>query len=78
MAHCRASEIALDIHTQEDFRRPLAEAVLEGQLDWALISLPFNEPHLHIEKLYSEPLWVAMSAGHPLAHAENTHLRITP
>jgi LysR family hydrogen peroxide-inducible transcriptional activator len=40
-------------------------------LDWALISLPFNEPRLHIEKLYNEPLWVAMSASHPLAKAEH-------
>jgi len=71
IAHCRASEILIDLHTQEDFRRPLADAVLEGQLDWALISLPFNEPRLHIDKLYSEPLWVAMSSSHPLAHTEH-------
>lgn len=71
LAYCRASEILLNIQTQEDFRRPLAEAVLDGQLDWALISLPFNEPRLHIDKLYSEPLWVAMSATHRLAQAEN-------
>ncbi len=70
LAYCRASEILLNIQTQEDFRRPLAEAVLDGQLDWALISLPFNEPRLHIEKLYSEPLWVAMSSSHRLAQAE--------
>ena len=71
MAHCRASEILLSIHTQEDFRRPLAEAVIEGQLDCALISLPFNEPRLLIEKLYSEPLWLAVSAQHRLAQAEH-------
>lgn len=70
IAHCRANEILLDIHTQEDFRRPLTESVLEGRLDWALISLPYNEPRLHVEKLYSEPLWVAMSTTHPLAKAE--------
>jgi LysR family hydrogen peroxide-inducible transcriptional activator len=70
IAHCRANDIPLNIQTQEDFRRPLAEAVLDGQLDWALISLPFNEPRLHIEKLYNEPLWVAMSAQHRLAKAE--------
>jgi LysR family hydrogen peroxide-inducible transcriptional activator len=70
LAYCRASDIQLNIQTQEDFRRPLAEAVLDGQLDWALISLPFNEPRLHIEKLYSEPLWVAMSATHRLAQVE--------
>lgn len=70
MAHCRANEIPLVIETREDFRRPLGEAVLDGHLDWALISLPFNEPRLHFEKLYTEPLWVAMSATHPLAQLE--------
>ncbi len=70
MAHCRANDIRLDLHTQEDFRRPLAEAVAEGLLDWALISLPFNEPQLLIEKLYSEPLWLAVAATHPLAQAK--------
>ena len=70
LAHCRATDTALNLQTHEDFRRPLAEAVLDGQLDWALISLPFNEPRLHIEKLYSEPLWVAMSATHRLSQVE--------
>jgi LysR family hydrogen peroxide-inducible transcriptional activator len=71
MAHCRANDIPLVIQTHEDFRRPLGEAVLEGQLDWALLSMPFNEPRLHFEKLYSEPLWVAMSSSHRLAKAEH-------
>jgi LysR family transcriptional regulator, hydrogen peroxide-inducible genes activator len=72
IAHCRANDIQLDLHTQEDFRRVLAESVVEGHLDWALISLPFNEPRLHFERLYSEPLWVAMSASHPLADQQVT------
>lgn len=71
LAHCRASQIPLGIQTREDFRRPLAEAVLEGELDWAVISLPFNEPRLHFDKLYTEPLWVAMSASHRLAQEEH-------
>lgn len=71
MAYCRANEIKLNIHTQEEFRRPLAEAVIEGQLDCALISLPFNEPRLLIDKLYSEPLWLAVGAQHRLAQAEH-------
>jgi LysR family hydrogen peroxide-inducible transcriptional activator len=70
LAYCRATDTPLNLQTQEDFRRPLAEAVLDGQLDWALISLPFNEPRLHIEKLYSEPLWVAMSATHRLSQTD--------
>lgn len=71
LAYCRASEIKINIHTQEDFRRPLAEAVIDGQLDWAVISLPFNDPRLLVEKLYSEPLWLAVGAQHHLARAEH-------
>lgn len=71
IAHCRASEIQLNLHTHEDFRRPLAEALIDGHLDWALISLPFNEPRLLVEKLYSEPLWLAVGAQHRLARVEH-------
>src|SRR6195952_2083434 len=70
LAYCRANNIHISLQTQEDFRRPLVEALLDGKLDWALLSLPLSEPRLHIEKLYSEPLWVAMSAAHRLATAE--------
>ena len=69
LAYCRANNIHISLQTQEDFRRPLVEALLDGKLDWALLSLPLNEPRLHIEKLYSEPLWLAMSSAHRLATA---------
>lgn len=72
VAHCRANEIQLNIHTKEDFRRPLAEAVIEGQLDWALISRPVDDdPRMLVEKLYSEPLWLAVGARHHLAEAKH-------
>lgn len=70
LAHCRANGIRISLHTQEDFRQPLITALLDGKLDWALVSLPLHEPHLHVEKLYSEPLWLAVSAAHRLAQAE--------
>jgi len=69
LAYCRANEIHISLHTQENFRAPLIEALYDGKLDWALISLPLDEPQLHVEKLYSEPLWVAMSTSHRLARA---------
>ena len=69
MAHCHANDVRLNLHTQEDFSRPLIDALLEGRLDWALLSLPLNESRLHVEKLYSEPLWLAVGAQHPLATA---------
>jgi LysR family hydrogen peroxide-inducible transcriptional activator len=69
LAYCSANNIHLSLHTREDFRRPLIEGLLDGKLDWALLSLPLNEPHLHIERLYSEPLWLALGATHRLAKA---------
>jgi LysR family transcriptional regulator, hydrogen peroxide-inducible genes activator len=70
LAYCRANQIHISLQTQEDFRRPLVEALLDGKLDWALLSLPLSEPRLLIEKLYSEPLLLAMSVAHRLATAE--------
>lgn len=69
LAHCRANDIHINMHTQEDFSRPLVEMLLEGKLDWALLSLPLSEPRLLIEKLYSEPLWLAVGSSHRLAAA---------
>jgi LysR family hydrogen peroxide-inducible transcriptional activator len=69
LAYCRANDIHINLHTQEDFTRPLVELLLEGKLDWALLSLPLTEPRLLIEKLYSEPLWLAVGVGHRLATA---------
>ena len=67
MAYCSANDVLLNLQTQEDFSRPLVDALLDGKLDWALLSLPLIEPRLHIEKLYSEPLWLAVGASHRLA-----------
>lgn len=69
LAYCRANNVRISLQTAENFRRNLVEALLEGKLDWALLSLPLAEPQLLIEQLYGEPLWVAMSAAHRLATA---------
>jgi LysR family hydrogen peroxide-inducible transcriptional activator len=69
LAYCNANQVRLNLHTHEDFRRALIEEVFNGKLDWALVSLPLHEPRLLIEKLYSEPLWLAVGASHRLAHA---------
>jgi LysR family hydrogen peroxide-inducible transcriptional activator len=69
MAYFRANDIHVNLQTQEDFSRPLVEMLLDGKLDWALLSLPLSEPRLLIEKLYSEPLLLAVGASHRLATA---------
>ncbi|MBI2497690.1 MAG: LysR family transcriptional regulator, partial [Opitutae bacterium] len=69
LAYCSANNVRMRLHTHEDFRRPLVEEIFNGKLDWALVSLPLSEPRLLVEKLYSEPLWLAIGASHPLARA---------
>jgi LysR family hydrogen peroxide-inducible transcriptional activator len=70
LAYCRTNSIHISLHTREDFRGPLIEALHDGKLDWALLSQPLNEPRLHMEKLYTEPLWLAVGSSHRLATAE--------
>ncbi len=69
LAYCRANDLHLNLLTIEEFSRPLVDLLLEGKIDWALLSLPLTEPRLLIEKLYSEPLLLAVGAGHRLATA---------
>lgn len=69
VAHCRANDVRLLLHSYENFRPNVVDAVLEGEIDLGLVSLPLNEPRLVTTPLFSEPLLLAMSADHPLAGA---------
>jgi LysR family hydrogen peroxide-inducible transcriptional activator len=51
----------------EDRTERLLEAVRAGELDVAVMALPVRDDNLHVEKLYAEPLLVAVPAGHRLA-----------
>jgi LysR family transcriptional regulator, hydrogen peroxide-inducible genes activator len=69
VAHCRASNINIKLRSREDFRPAIVTAVLEGELDWGLISLPLVDPTLEIIPLFTEPLLLALGANHHLAQA---------
>ena len=71
IAHCRANDIRLKLRSYENFRPSVVAAVLEGEIDLGLISLPINEPRIVQSPLFSEPLLLAVSANHPLAQAEH-------
>ena len=47
--------------------RQLVAAVAAGELDLALVALPIDDPRLELEPLFTEPLLLAMAAGHRLA-----------
>lgn len=59
----------LVVHTRENFRSHLVKAVLDGELDVGLVSLPVKDPRLSVEPLFTEPLLLVVGRDHPLAAA---------
>jgi LysR family hydrogen peroxide-inducible transcriptional activator len=70
LAYCRANEIKIKLRSREDFREGVISSILEGEVDWGLVSQPLNDARLKVVPLFSEPLLLAVGADHPLAKAE--------
>ncbi len=62
--HARAPQMPL--YLQENFTVRLAEQLRRGELDVAVLALPFTEPGIVTRAVYDEPFRVALPAGHPL------------
>ena len=67
IARCRETHSNLVVHVREDFRSDLTRAVIEGDLDLAVITLPMKDHRLSIEPLLTEPLLLVVGKRHPLA-----------
>ena len=67
LARCRQELPHLLVHTREDFRSDLVRAVVEGDLDLAIVTLPVKDPRLSVEPLMTEPLLMVVSKDHPFA-----------
>lgn len=52
---------------QENFTEGLLTSILEGTLDFALMSTPIEEPRLLLKVIAREPFVLVMPADHPLA-----------
>ena len=61
IAECRTQHPNLLIHAREDFRHSLVRAVVEGDLDLAVVTLPVKDPRLSIEPILTEPLKITPS-----------------
>ncbi len=61
--HRRYPEVKLDLHT--DFIQRLADQVLAGELDAALIAEPVHDPAFEKTMIYDEELVLVAEAGHP-------------
>ena len=70
----------LRLTLREDLTANLIERLEDGQLDLALIALPFSTGTLLVEPLFNDPLWIIGSADEPLLqhNQRKTALEITP
>lgn len=58
---------AVRLQLQEDRTERLLADLLAGDLDLGVMALPVRDDRLHVEKLFAEPLVMALPAGHRLA-----------
>jgi LysR family hydrogen peroxide-inducible transcriptional activator len=57
----------IELTVWEDVTQNLVTAVVNGELDLAIVALPIADNRLDAETLFSEPLFVALAADHPLS-----------
>lgn len=57
----------LKLYVREDFPKELPLALEQGRHDVCVVPLPVNRRELETEPIFREPLYLAMSADHPLA-----------
>ena len=57
----------MSVAYHEDITDRLNDALLQGELDMALLATPPEDPALTAIELYSEPFWLLFPKGHPLA-----------
>jgi LysR family hydrogen peroxide-inducible transcriptional activator len=67
LALCLTRLPHLQVNLREDFRPDLTKAVLDGELDLAIVSLPVKDPRISVETLFSETLMLVVGKPHPLA-----------
>lgn len=58
---------ALRLYIREAMRRELMPALTGGALDLAVLPLPVDDPEIEAERLFQEPLLLAVASDHPLA-----------
>lgn len=59
----------------EGYTADLAQKLRHGEIDAAVLALPFEQPNLLTLPLYDEPFVVLLPSGHPLASRQKLHSR---
>lgn len=58
----------VEVVVHEDTTGQLLKSIHAYEIDFALVSLPLDDPQLETWKLFNEELLLALPPGHPLAH----------
>jgi LysR family hydrogen peroxide-inducible transcriptional activator len=64
----------LTIDAREDFRVDLIRAVVEGELDLAIVPLPVDDPRVSMEPILTEPLLLVVGKDHPIARRTDINI----
>ncbi len=64
----------VQLQLEEDLTERLIADLLAGELDVGLMALPIRDDRLHVEKLFTEPLVMALPAKHRLASRTDVKL----
>jgi LysR family hydrogen peroxide-inducible transcriptional activator len=77
IAQLRGTHPNLLVNAQEDFRGNLVRAVVEGDLDLAIVPLPLpvKEHRISIEPLLTEPLLLVVGKRHPIASRQEISIK---
>ncbi|MEO6006281.1 MAG: LysR family transcriptional regulator [Opitutus sp.] len=67
LARVRVEHPNLTVHVREDFRSDLIRAVVEGDLDLAIVAQPVKDHRVSIEPLMTEPLLLIVAKDHPFS-----------
>lgn len=67
VARLHATHPDLKVHVREGLPDALLEHLGDGRHDTVLVQLPVTDARFHIERLFREPMFLAMAADDPMA-----------
>jgi len=65
----------LPLLVEENYTRELTRKLKKGDIDVAIISLPYEESGIETEVLYEEPFVILVPSSHPLAISESISMK---
>jgi LysR family hydrogen peroxide-inducible transcriptional activator len=67
--HRRAPQMPLVI--EENYTAALSDRLKRGEIDVAIVALPFDEPGMNLQAVYDEPFLIAVPREHPWANRKS-------